>query len=101
MGRTIDLIQKYDCRKLDKPEIRVWCHPRRIGGRGDDYYKLFDVKTASVASIAKSLAAARSFISHHEESEAEPLVAYDGHEFTEEAFWQYYRAKNSSRKDNQ
>ena len=98
MGKTVDLIQVFGCGKLEKPEIRVWCHPRKVGIRGDDYYEIFSYKIVSPDSIAKSLATARRFISRHEEAETEPLIAFDGYEFTEEDFWQYYSGKNANRK---
>lgn len=65
---TVDLIQK--CKgKLETPEIRVWCHPHKIGESGDDYYQLF-------ASFADALA----FISTHKEAEPFPLIAFGGYE---------------------
>ena len=97
MSKTRDLIQMCGDGKLEKPEIRVWCHPRKIGKPGDDYYRLFRCRLMSRGSIADSLAAAKRFISRHEEAEADPVVAYDGYEFTEQMFWQYYfRARISS-----
>ncbi len=98
MSKKIDLIQKYGYRQLEKPEIRVWCHPRKVGKRGDDYYKIFSYEIVSPDSIAKSLATARRFISRHDEAETVPLIAFDGYEFTEGDFWQYYSAKNANRK---
>ena len=98
MGKAVDLIQIYSSGKLDKPEVRVWCHPGKVGESGDDYYMRFFSKTTSLDSIAKSLSQARKYIKSHEEAETEPLIAYDGYEFTEEEFWQYYRPKNADEK---
>lgn len=94
MSKTRDLLQMCVDRKLEKPEIRVWCHPRKIGKRGDDYYQLFRCRSMSPDSIARSLAAAKTFIIRHEEAEGEPVVAYDGYEFTEQTFWQYFCSKD-------
>lgn len=33
MGKSVDLIQVFGSGKLDKPEVRVWCHPRRVGNQ--------------------------------------------------------------------
>lgn len=37
---TEDVIQKAT-EKFKIPEIRVWCHPHRIGKEGDDHYMVF------------------------------------------------------------
>jgi hypothetical protein len=98
MGKAVDLIQVFGSGKLDKPEVRVWCHPGRVGESGDDYYMLFSCETTSPESIAKTLTSARRYIKRHKEAESEPLIAYDGYEFTEEEFWQYYYSKNQKSK---
>ncbi len=98
MGKAVDLIQAFGSGKLDRPEIRVWCHPRRVDESGDDYYMLFSCETTSPESIAKTLTKARRYIKRHEEAESEPLFAYDGYEFTEEEFWQYYYTNNQKSK---
>jgi len=66
---TIDMLQEMDG-NLQVPEIRVWCHPHRIGKSGDDYYEVFD-------SFEKAL----NFISsRQEEAEDVPLIAFRGYE---------------------
>lgn len=55
------------------PEIRVWCHPYRIGKSGDDYYETFN-----------SFLEAMKFISEHKEAENVPLIAFRGYELN---FW--------------
>jgi len=56
---------------LEVPEIRVWCHPPKIGKSGDDYYYTF-----------KSFKAAINFIAKHPESEDYPLIAFRGYELS-------------------
>lgn len=55
--------------KLEVPEIRVWCHPAKIGQSGDDYYYDFD-----------TFPEALRFIETHQESEDAPLIAFRGYE---------------------
>jgi thiamine monophosphate kinase len=99
MGKAVDVIQVFGSGKLDRPEVRVWCHPRRVDESGDDYYMLFSCETTSVDSIFKALTRARRYIKRHEEAESEPLIAYDGNEFTEEEFWKYNESKNQKSKE--
>lgn len=63
-----DLIQKAKG-NLEVPEIRVWCHPPKIGRSGDDYYRVF-------ASFKEAL----EFIRGNEEAEEVPLIAFGGFE---------------------
>lgn len=66
---TRDLIQETEG-NLKVPEIRVWCHPHKIGKRGDDYYEVF-------GSFEKAL----KFIEENkDEAEEQPLVALRGWE---------------------
>jgi len=62
---AIDLKQ---CEKkiLSKPEIRVWCHPKK----GDDYFYIFD-----------NVPAAMKFIKRSRIAEETPLFAFNGYEF--------------------
>ena len=111
MGKAGDLIQEVSG-TLEKPEVRVWCHPMKLG-RGctshnprrdetanDDYYYVFHAKGTDHKSITSALNRAKRFIKRHIEAESTPLIAYDGYEFTEESFWQYYLVKNTSIKNN-
>lgn len=60
----IDMVQ---CeKKLQTPEIRVWCHPK---DGGDDFYEVFD-----------TFQQAEDFIPEHQEAEALPLIAFRGRE---------------------
>ena len=55
--------------RLETPEIRVWCHPHKVGRRGDDYYYQFD-----------TFKQALNFIEEHKEAEDAPLIAFRGKE---------------------
>ena len=55
--------------ELKQPEIRVWCHPHKIGGSGDDWYEVFN-----------SFREAQDFIKTHKEAEDTPLIAINGYE---------------------
>jgi hypothetical protein len=63
-----DLIQETEG-ILEVPEIRVWCHPHKIGESGSDYYQVFD-----------SFKEAHQFIAEHKEAEQQPLIAFRGYE---------------------
>ena len=63
-----DVIQKA-IGNLATPEIRVWCHPHKIGEVGSDYYETF-----------KTFNEAEEFISDHKEAEEKPLIAFGGYE---------------------
>ena len=63
-----DIIQETEG-NLKVPEIRVWCHPHKIGKSGDDYWHMFD-------SFEKAL----DFIKKHKEAESNPLIAFRGYE---------------------
>jgi hypothetical protein len=63
-----DLIQE-SRGNLEVPEIRVWCHPHRVGKNGDDYYEVFE-------SFKKAL----EFIKFSKEAEGVPLIAFRGYE---------------------
>lgn len=66
---THDVLQEYEG-NLKIPEIRVWCHPHRVGNQGGDFYNVF-----------KSFEDALSFISKHLElAENVPLIAFKGYE---------------------
>lgn len=65
---TKDLIQETKG-NLGVPEIRVWCHPERIGKTGDDYYNVFE-----------TFKEALSFIKNYKEAEEVPLIAFRGYE---------------------
>ena len=65
---TTDVLQEVHG-DLEIPEIRVWCHPHKIGKTGDDYYQVF-------ATFKEAL----GFISSHPEAEDIPLVAFKGYE---------------------
>jgi len=54
---------------LGRPEIRVWCHPHKIGENGSDTYEVFD-----------SFKDAEYFIKSHKDAEETPLVAFGGYE---------------------
>lgn len=64
----IDMIQEFSG-NLEVPEIRVWCHPPKVGKSGDDYYHTFS-----------SFKEAMDFIKHHKEAEEVPLLAFRGYE---------------------
>jgi len=64
---TTDLIQSE--KKIKVPEIRVWCHPHKIGKAGSDYYEIFG-----------SFKEALGFIKKHKEAEEVPLIAFGGFE---------------------
>jgi len=55
---------------LEIPEIRVWCHPPKVGKSGDDYYEVFF-----------NFPEAMEFIQTHQEAEDYPLIAFRGYEF--------------------
>ena len=63
-----DCIQEFRG-SLEIPEIRVWCHPHRIGEDGDDYWRTFDTFKEAV-----------EFSKSHEEAEKNPLIAFKGYE---------------------
>lgn len=65
---TIDVIQKHRG-NLETPEIRVWCHPHKVGLSGDDYWEEFN-----------SFEEAVDFITEHPEAEEHPLIAFRGYE---------------------
>lgn len=65
---TKDLIQETEG-NLEVPEIRVWCHPPKIGKSGDDYYQIFETFELALA-----------FIKSHKEAEEVPLIAFRGYE---------------------
>ncbi len=65
---TNDMLQ-LEKKITDVPEIRVWCHPHKIGKSGSDYYHTF-----------KSFSKALAFIKKHKEAESVPLVAFKGYE---------------------
>lgn len=62
-----DLIQQETM--ILSPEIRVWCHPHKVGQSGDDYYNVFP-----------TFAEAETFIREHPEAEDQPLIAFAGKE---------------------
>ena len=64
----VDLIQEGEP-EYSVPEIRVWCHPHKIGKDGDDYYEIFD-----------SFRDALVFINNNKEAESVPLIAFRGYE---------------------
>lgn len=63
----IDMMQ--DKEIIEVPEIRVWCHPEKIGEPGTDYFETF-----------KSFKRALEFIKEHKEAEKTPLIAFRGYE---------------------
>ena len=63
-----DIIQEVEG-KLETPEIRVWCHPHKIGNTGDDHYNTFS-----------TFKEAEEFIETHKEAESVPLMAFGGYE---------------------
>ncbi len=65
---TTDLTQHE--KKLEVPEIRVWCCPCRIGNKGDDWFETFD-----------SFKEATEFIKTHKEAQSNPLIAFRGLEY--------------------
>lgn len=62
----VDLIQEYEKKEYEIPEIRVWCHPLK---GGDDYYYVFDTFKQAV-----------KFSKTHTEAESVPLIAFRGYE---------------------
>ena len=64
----IDMIQE-ERGNLEVPEIRVWCHPHKIGEKGDDYFETFE-------SFEKAL----KFIKGTPKAEDTPLIAFRGYE---------------------
>lgn len=65
---TIDI--KQEKKKLDIPEIRVWCHPHRVGKKGSDYYYVFDSFKEAIQFI----------LGNKEMAEDVPLIAFRGYE---------------------
>lgn len=63
----IDIMQNK--KKLEVPEIRVWCHPHKVGLPGDDYYIPF-----------QSFEGAMKFIKTYKGAERVPLLAFRGYE---------------------
>lgn len=63
-----DVIQE-SAGNLEVPEIRVWCHPPKVGQSGDDYWMVFDTFQEALDFIAK-----------HPEAESAPLIAFRGYE---------------------
>lgn len=71
-----DMLQEE--KKLNKPGIRVWCHPT---SGGDDFYYTF--KTVKEAEL---------FIKYNSfRPEEKPLVAYDGFEMYVKDFKKKYK----------
>lgn len=66
---TTDIMQ-YEKKIIDIPEIRVWCHPHRIGGKGDDYFLTFDGFKEAFEFINKNKVLAEDV----------PLIAFRGFE---------------------
>lgn len=65
---TDDITQEEEI--IDIPEIRVWCHPERIGEPGERYCEKFN-----------GFKRALKFIEEHKKlTEAEPLIAFRGYE---------------------
>ena len=62
-----DLLQ--EDKPLTIPEIRVWFHPHKVGGDGDDYYKVYDSFCDAIIAVDTS-----------DEAEGPPLVAIGGYE---------------------
>ena len=56
---------------LDKPEIRVWCHPPKIGESDSDYWITFN-----------TVKEAMTYIKTHKEAENIPLFAFNGFEYS-------------------
>jgi hypothetical protein len=57
--------------KISTPEIRVWCHPHRVGKvNQNDYYRIFESFTQAMLFIAK----------HKKIAEEVPLIAFHGYE---------------------
>jgi hypothetical protein len=78
----IDVIQKYG-KKLKKPEIRVWVHPKK----GDDFYYVF--KTLKMARIFSKEKKKTLFVGHPYTKLIKvepPLVAYKGYEMNVSGF---------------
>jgi len=65
-----DLIQEVEG-NLEIPEIRVWCHPPKIGKSGDDTYEVFDGFDIAI-----------KFIKKHKEAERFPCIAFNGFEIS-------------------
>lgn len=63
-----DLIQEFEG-NMEIPEIRVWCHPHKIGKSGDDYTQIFETFEDAI-----------KFIKSHKEAEKVPLIAFAGYE---------------------
>lgn len=51
------------------PEIRVWCHPAKLGKGEADYYHVFPTFTEAI-----------SYIRTNKEAEDAPLIAFKGYE---------------------
>ena len=59
-----------DKKIIEIPEIRVWCHPERIGEPGTKYFETF-----------KGFKRALEFINAHKKlTDIHPLVAFKGYE---------------------
>jgi len=54
---------------LEVPEIRVWCHPHKVGRTGSDSYFVF-----------KTFKEALEFCAQSDEAEEIPLIAFRGYE---------------------
>lgn len=65
-----DLMQE-DNKIMDRPEIRVWYHPHKIGLKGDDFFKTFSTVKEAKEFIKKNKEAA----------EDTPLFAFNGYEY--------------------
>ena len=63
---TKDIIQELNG-KLQCPEIRVWCHPKK---GGDDYYYVFDTFQEAFSFIVNT----------KEICETNPMLAFRGYE---------------------
>lgn len=75
-------------KKLTKPEIRVWCHPK--SGKSDFWY------------VFKTIEDAKKFIINEANNkkyrpEDLPLIAYDGFEMTETHYKRYIKTKGNKK----
>lgn len=70
MVPTLKDLTQHDLKILDKPEIRVWCHPHYIKKEGSDYFYKFE-----------SVQEAEIFIKSHKEAENKILFAFNGYEY--------------------
>ncbi|KXB06813.1 hypothetical protein AKJ54_01065 [candidate division MSBL1 archaeon SCGC-AAA382K21] len=82
MGKAKDLFQSVGG-NLKEPQVRVWIHPGREGKSGDDYFYVIEK-----GNLKENIEEAKRFCNERKGAEDEPLIAYQGFEYTVNTFFE-------------